>query len=230
MLRSSWLNAFSAAQRLQARLRLALVAQAVSAVGEGVIVDEGVSLRQPEHIALSNDVHLFRGAYLNARTNEEVGIWLGRGVKIHEYSYIDSYGGHVYLDEFSGVGQHCVLGGQGGLYVGKCSMIAGLTYVLSANHSVDSKCVPYQYQDQVRRGVVIGDNVWIGASCTILDGVVIGNHAVVAAGAVVTRDVPPDTLVCGVPARPVKRLHPTAPCLSGLPRLESPGDVGFELE
>lgn len=60
------------------------------------------------------------------------------------------------------------------------------------------------------RPIVIGDGTWIGSRAIILPGVSIGNGAVVAAGAVVTRDVPPDTLVAGVPARVVRSLEAAA--------------------
>lgn len=61
--------------------------------------------------------------------------------------------------------------------------------------------------------VVIGDDVWVGAAAFILKGVTIGDRSIVAARSVVTRDVPPDTLVAGNPARPVKRLTPADnPC------------------
>ena len=56
--------------------------------------------------------------------------------------------------------------------------------------------------------VTIGDNVWIGGGVTIIGGVTIGKNAVVAAGSVVIRDVPPDTLVAGNPARVVRKLGP----------------------
>ncbi len=60
----------------------------------------------------------------------------------------------------------------------------------------------------VRRAPVrIGRNVWIARNCTILPGVEIGDHSVVAAGSVVTRSVPPRTLVAGVPARPIRELR-----------------------
>lgn len=59
--------------------------------------------------------------------------------------------------------------------------------------------------------IVVGDGAWIGVSVTILGGVTIGEGAVVAAGAVVTKDVPPHTLVGGVPAKIIRELDPTAP-------------------
>ena len=57
------------------------------------------------------------------------------------------------------------------------------------------------------RPIVIGNDVWVGANCVILPGVTIGDNVVIAAGAVVNRDVPDDTLAAGVPARPVKKLE-----------------------
>ena len=53
---------------------------------------------------------------------------------------------------------------------------------------------------------MLGRNVWVGSNATILSGVTIGDNAVVAAGAVVTKDVPADTIVGGVPARPIRRI------------------------
>jgi acetyltransferase-like isoleucine patch superfamily enzyme len=58
----------------------------------------------------------------------------------------------------------------------------------------------------VEREVVIGDGAWLGARCTILPGVTVGEGAVVAAGALVTRDAPPHTVVAGIPARPIREL------------------------
>ncbi|MCP5101635.1 MAG: acyltransferase, partial [Chloroflexi bacterium] len=61
------------------------------------------------------------------------------------------------------------------------------------------------------QGIVIEDDVWLGAGAVITDGVRVGKGAVVAAGAVVTKDVPPFTVVGGVPARVIKRVDETEP-------------------
>jgi acetyltransferase-like isoleucine patch superfamily enzyme len=60
--------------------------------------------------------------------------------------------------------------------------------------------------ERYSRPVVVEDGVWVGACATILPGVTLGRGSVVAAGALVARDVPPHTLVAGVPARPIKSL------------------------
>ncbi|MBL3698529.1 DapH/DapD/GlmU-related protein [Leucobacter luti] len=95
------------------------------------------------------------------------------------------------------VNQGCRFNDIGGIEIGDDAMLGPGVSLVTAGHPVDPA---------TRRGavtsapIVIGRNVWIGASATILQGVTIGDDAVVAAGAVVTRDVPPRTVVGGVPA------------------------------
>lgn len=75
--------------------------------------------------------------------------------------------------------------------------------IISANHDV------YDYEQHVPcKPVVIGDDVWLGADVKVLPGVVIGQHVIVAAGAVVNHDLPDNCIAAGVPAKVVKRLGP----------------------
>jgi acetyltransferase-like isoleucine patch superfamily enzyme len=95
------------------------------------------------------------------------------------------------------VNQGCRFNDIGGIEIGDDVMIGPAVSLISSGHPVDP--------EERRRGVTaapirIGRNVWIGASALVLQGVTIGEDAVVAAGAVVTRDVPARTLVAGVPA------------------------------
>jgi acetyltransferase-like isoleucine patch superfamily enzyme len=86
--------------------------------------------------------------------------------------------------------------------------------LLSIDHRIgdhDERCAEVRAHP-----ITIGDGAWLGARVTILPGVTVGEGAVVAAGAVVTRDVPPDTLVAGVPGRVIRSL-PAGPALSPAP-------------
>ena len=59
----------------------------------------------------------------------------------------------------------------------------------------------------IPKPIVIGKNVWIGANVTILGGVTIGDNSIIAAGAVVNKDIPPDSVAAGVPARVIKSIY-----------------------
>ena len=83
--------------------------------------------------------------------------------------------------------------------IGSNVLIAPGTVITTVNHSLSPR---RRLENQCQAlPIRIGDNVWIGANCTILPGVSIGENAVIAAGAVVTRDVPANAIVAGVPAR-----------------------------
>lgn len=100
------------------------------------------------------------------------------------------------------VNQNCTFYDLGGLDIADDVMIGPNVSIITAGHALD----PSQRRAvTIGKPIVIGRNVWIAAGATIIGGVTIGENAVVAAGSVVTRDVPPNTLVGGNPARVI---HP----------------------
>lgn len=96
----------------------------------------------------------------------------------------------------------CSFQDRGGIRIGDGSLIGMNVTIATLNHglSIETRNVTYPSP------VVIGENVWIGSSATILPGVTIGDNAVVAAGAVVAKDVPKNTVVAGVPAKVIKKI------------------------
>lgn len=99
------------------------------------------------------------------------------------------------------INQGCTLNDIGGIEIGDDVMLGPRVSLISSGHPVD----PAQRRTHVTAArIVIERNVWLGAGATVLQGVTVGADSVVAAGAVVTRDVPPGTLVAGVPARAVR--------------------------
>ncbi|MFN8018351.1 MAG: acyltransferase [Acidimicrobiales bacterium] len=103
------------------------------------------------------------------------------------------------------LGEHCALN-VGAATIGKVRIgsgvrIASYAVLVGENHGIDDLDLPIAIQPLTSEGIVVEDDVWIGANTTITDGVTIGAHSVVAAGAVVTSDVAPWSVVGGVPAR-----------------------------
>lgn len=101
------------------------------------------------------------------------------------------------------INQGCTVYDMGGVEIADLVMIGPNVSLITASHPLD----PAERRAFIEvRPIAIGRNVWIAAGATVLGGVSIGENAVVGAGAVVTRDVPPNTFVAGVPARVVREL------------------------
>lgn len=115
-----------------------------------------------------------------------------------------AYGGEITMGDFCSVNPYTVLYGHGGLHMGEGVRIAAHCVMIPANHNIDDPDIPVRKSGLTKKGIRIGNDVWIGARCVILDGVTIGEGAVIAAGAVVNRDVEPFMIVGGVPAKPIK--------------------------
>lgn len=96
----------------------------------------------------------------------------------------------------------CCFQDQGGISIGDGVLIGHRVVLATINHGL----LPEERQCNCPAPIVIGKNVWIGSGSIVLPGITIGDNAVVAAGAVVTRDVEPGTVVAGVPARFIKNV------------------------
>ena len=136
--------------------------------------------------------------------------WLGRRSVIESYCCVNNAVGDVTIGDYTRIGIHCTVIGP--VCIGSHVNLAQGITVTALNHNFADCSRRIDEQGISTRPVVIGDDVWIGANAVVLPGVTIGKHAVVAAGAVVTKDVPDYTLVGGVPARVIKQLKPTASC------------------
>jgi acetyltransferase-like isoleucine patch superfamily enzyme len=131
-------------------------------------------------------------------------IALGKNVRIRPFAQLLTYGGCIEMGDNCVVNQFSILYGHGGLAIGNDVVIAAHTVFIPANHAFADLNVPIRLQDETRMGIQVGNDVWIGANATVLDGVRIGNGCVVGAGSVVTRDVPDYSVTVGTPAKVIK--------------------------
>ncbi len=133
-----------------------------------------------------------------------LGIRVGRGAAIYMGCFMWSLTPRnvrrngISFGEYSFINRGCCLDLRGPLTIGANASISPEVMILTATHDPNDPRFPF-----VQLAVHIGDHVWIGSRATILPGVTLGRGCVVAAGAVVTRDVEPFDIVAGVPARKV---------------------------
>ena len=174
------------------------------------VIEAGVRLRYADHITLGNRVYLDQGVYLHACPQ---GIEIGdntlvmHGAILHVYNFRDLPHAFIRIGRDSLIGERNILRGQGGITVGDRVYTAPLVQMLAVNHVFADPTRPFTEQGITAEGIVVEDDVWIGAGAIITDGVRVGKGAVVAAGAVVTEDVPAHTVAGGVPARVLRRIE-----------------------
>lgn len=119
--------------------------------------------------------------------------------------FYTDFGKHITIGKDVFINSGCHFQDQGGITIGDGSLIGHNVVLATINHDLR----PSQKRKNHYAPITIGNNVWIGSNAVILPGVTIGEWAVVAAGAVVTKDVPPYTVVGGTPARIIKQVCET---------------------
>ena len=131
------------------------------------------------------------------------------GKDVYFYGNVDLvFPEKISIDDSSHIGTGVQLRGGGLIKIGKWCQIAIGNIITSGGHPIDGGL----YHNRVVFGdIIISDNVWIGAGVIILPNVSIGINSVVAAGAVVTRNVPSNTIVAGVPARVIGQVPHSSP-------------------
>ncbi|EJT02329.1 acyltransferase [Rhizobium sp. CCGE 510] len=164
-------------------------------------------LSHPTHLVRKAELRRSCGAEL-AETSyiaEEAAIFT-ESLSMGERSWIAGHAlvrGDVILGDDCTVNPYACVSGK--VTCGNGVRIASHASIVGFNHGFDDPDRPIHRQGVVSLGIVIGDDVWIGANCVVLDGVTIGSGAVIAAGAVVTQDIPALSIAGGVPAKVLRR-------------------------
>lgn len=151
-------------------------------------------------------IHSSVKCYKNVIFNTEHGgeIIVDENTEILYGVLLMTYGGFIKIGKNCSINPYTVLYGHGGLTIGNDVLIAGHCLIIPANHVFLDIKTPINLQGETRKGIIIENNVWIGSGCRILDGVTIGEGAIIAAGTVVNKNVEPFTIVGGVPAKLIK--------------------------
>jgi acetyltransferase-like isoleucine patch superfamily enzyme len=171
-------------------------------IGSNVKVRHGYQLSAGKNLILENNVSI------NALSTN--GIILGDHVSIASDSIlfctgvIAQKGTGITIGNRTGISARAYFAGQGGIAIGDDVIMGPNVQIFSENHNFTDLSLTIKEQGVTKQGVNIGNNCWLGAGATILAGVSIGDGSVVAAGSVVTRSVPANSIVAGTPAKIIK--------------------------
>jgi acetyltransferase-like isoleucine patch superfamily enzyme len=181
-------------------------------------IERGVRLRYASHIRLGKGSYLDEGVYIHAcPAGVEIGAgtYVMHGAVLHVYNFRNLPHAGIRIGRDSLIGEYTVIRGQGGVTMGDRVYTSPMTQLIAVNHVFADPTRPFVEQGITAQGIVVEDDVWLGAAAVITDGVRVGKGAVVAAGAVVTRDVPAHTVVGGVPARVLRDITGENPEAAG---------------
>lgn len=166
------------------------------------------TIRFRKLIKTKANLHLSTKVYIDALSVE--GVIFGNNVSIGKYTTIEctgslkNIGKGLTVGDNVGLGTHGFFGCAGGISIGSNCIFGNYVSLHSENHNYEDLNILIRLQGVNRKGIVIGDNCWIGAKVTILDGAIIGNGCIVAAGAVVRGEFSDNCVIGGVPAKILK--------------------------
>jgi len=159
-------------------------------------------------ITLGKTVIIGDNVEINALS--KFGVSIGDNVSILKGTIIEctgvirELGEGLIIGNNVGIAQNCFIQVRGNVVIGNNVIFGPNVSIFSENHNFSNPELPVSMQGVSRKGVTVEDGVWIGTRAVILDGVNIGKNSIVAAGSIVTKDVPPYTIVGGIPAKIIK--------------------------
>ncbi len=161
-------------------------------------------------VIFNGTINIDRYCIINALSTN--GIIFGKNVSIGKYTTIEcsgtlkNLGKGMIVGNNVGLGTHGFFGCAGGITIGDDTIFGNFVSMHSENHNSDNLEIPIRLQGVTRLGIKIGNNCWIGAKATILDGANVGDGCIVAAGAVVIKgEYEANSIIAGVPAKIIKK-------------------------
>jgi len=174
------------------------------------IIMNQVETRPRWFIRILSPLYQHRGKHSVIHSSVRMDTPPYRKFSLGDYSVIESFAcinnavGDVIIGNYTRIGLHNTIIGP--VTIGHHVNLAQGITVTALNHKFENPDIRIDEQGVSTKPVVIGNDIWVGANAVILPGITIGDHSVIAAGAIVTKDVPPHSLVAGVPAKVIKQI------------------------
>ena len=179
--------------------------------GKKVFIGSNTKILNPQNIVFGKNVTIDKHTIIDGFSSEK--IILGDCVKIGAFSNLNStshfskYGIGLKMGNNSAIGDYTHFGAAGGIEIGNDVIMGSYISFHSENHNFSDISKLIREQGVTSKGIKLGNNIWVGAKVTFLDGCVVGNNSVVAAGAVVNGIYPENSIIGGVPAKILKSIN-----------------------
>ena len=181
-----------------------------------MLCDRHARVLFPRHLRAGPQFSMEEGCLIVALSKR--GVIFGRRCTVGRFAHIattnpliSEAGEGLRVGDGSNIGPYSFIGCSGYIEIGNNVMMGPRVNLLAEKHNADDPNQPMKAQGITRSFIRIGDDCWIGANATVLAGVTIGPGCIIAASAVVTKDVPPGCVVAGVPARIIRHRTPEVP-------------------
>jgi acetyltransferase-like isoleucine patch superfamily enzyme len=172
-------------------------------IGRNVTFGRNITIRHPHKIKIGENCIIDENCVLDAKGEDPRGIELGDNCVLSRNNILSCKGGYIKLGSGTNIAQNSLVHSESAVELGKNTLVASYVYFVGGgNHDFSRTDIPIIQQPSLSRGgIFIEHNCWFGAGVIILDGTRIGGDSVFAAGAVVNSDIPPFSIVVGMPAR-----------------------------
>ncbi len=173
----------------------------LGSVGRGVAFGANIAIRHPGKIHVGDNVVIDDNCVLDAKGKTNKGIKIHNGVFIGRGTILTCHNGDIELEDNVNIGFNCVISSLSSIVIKKNHLMAAFCYLVGGDHDSDRTDIPVLQQGRSSKGIMIEDNVWLGAGVAVLDGVTIGRDSIIGAGAVVNKDVQEFAIAAGLPAK-----------------------------
>lgn len=176
-----------------------------------VFLGSGCTIRNKKNIVFGKNCTIEKGTRIDGYAANT--IQFGDGCKIGAYSlvtctsHLSKYGIGLKMGSHSAIGDFAHFGASGGIEIGTDVIMGSYISFHSENHTFTDTTKLIREQGVTSKGIKLGNNIWVGAKATFLDGSIVGNNCVVAAGAVVNGSFPDNVVIGGVPAKILKNIE-----------------------
>jgi acetyltransferase-like isoleucine patch superfamily enzyme len=190
--------------------RMTMLIRGILRTRKMVFLGRGVRLRNVKNIKFGKACTIEERVHVDGYAKQTVSfgnrVKIGANTKISITSHLENFGTGLNIGHDSAIGEYSYLGCSGGVIIGNDVIMGQYVSFHSQNHNYQDKTRKIREQGVKSEGIEIGNNIWVGAKATFLDGCKVSDNSIVASGAVVTDKFSSGVVIGGVPARVIKEL------------------------